>query len=96
MGKKPSGKKKTPNYGGLKEARAACRENAIKGGRSWWPLCWNKVSGYYAPDSYDAPHSDYICFVNKDGSFTCVDKKTAREHPLLKGYKNPAWYQERR
>ena len=89
---KPSGKKKAPNFNGLKQARADCREKALSSGYDLWPMCWNKYVGYYCPQYRDG-NTDSICCVGKSGAITYVSKAVQRVHKF-KNYINPPWYDE--
>ena len=83
---KPNGKKKkitNLNFNGLKQARAECREKALRRG-SYWPLCWNGVTGYFCPEH--SGHQDAICLVHKSGRYTCAKNKEVLKVHNLKGY----------
>lgn len=52
-----------------KEARAECRELAIKHGVCRWSLCYDKQNGWY-PAPTDYPRSNYhVIYVNRDGAY---------------------------
>ena len=51
-----------------KEARAKCREFAIKNNIGWWALCWNKQAGYY-PANQRGTDTNQICWVDKSGKY---------------------------
>lgn len=83
---KPNGKKKkivNLNFSGLKQARAECREKAIRNGY-YWPLCWNGVVGYFCPEQSN--HREQICLVHKSGTYTHANNKKILEIHNLKGY----------
>ena len=95
MSKKPNGKKPKnhPNFNNLKQARAECREKALRGSYPY-PLCWDKNRGYYCPEQRDGyPEKDYVCAVDRSGAFTWVHKEVLKVHNL-KNYVNPAWWEE--
>lgn len=89
---KPNGKKKAPNFNGLKQARANCREQALNRNVNIWPLCWNKYVGYYCPQ-HQFGNADCICHVDKSGALTYVSKAVQRIHKF-KHYVNPIGYYE--
>ena len=100
MSKKPNGKKpkQHPVFTNLKQARAECREQALKRGCHSWPLCWTPNTGYYCPD-YEPSNgirtnpTNYVCLVDKSGALTYVSKAVQKVHNF-KHYTNPPWYHE--
>ena len=83
---KPNGKKKKVtnlNFNNLKQARAECREKAIRH-YGYWPLCWNGVIGYFCPEN--SGHPEAICLIHKSGVYTRAKNKRVLEIHNLKGY----------